>query len=132
MNSVRKCQLLVLQDQLYYEINLSQLNQQNHIDYSARSVSGYGNIQNLKENSKKNNDKKVQSATNRIYEKEHDEFTIKSAANYENNIKVQPRIVSARKPRVEENIDQNLNDSKLKKSQNQKIEKLNIEIKETI
>jgi len=139
LNSVRKCQLLILQDQLYYEMNLSMMNQYNNLDFSERSVSGH-KIQNLKENSKKRgHDKKIQSATIPVFERQHDEFTIKSNIesvkndqNNINNIKVQARINSAKKQTNDDGIEKNLNDSKIKKTPNQKIEKLDIKIKEKL
>ena len=85
---------------------------------------------------KKASDKKINSATNHVYEKQHNELTIKSKTDSlpqdSNNIRVQTRLQSEKKQNTEDIIDKCLNDSKYKKSQIQKVEKLDIKIKEKL
>lgn len=138
INSVKKCQLVILQDQLFYEMNLTMLNQNNNFEYDSnlRNVHPL-NMPNHKEIiQKKASDKKINSATNHVYEKQHNELTIKSKTDSlpqdSNNIRVQTRLQSEKKQNTEDIIDKCLNDSKYKKSQIQKVEKLDIKIKEKL
>lgn len=122
LNSVKKCQLLLLQDLLYYEMNLSILG---HKSDNQRSVSNYNINRNIND---KANDKQVYLANTRVFENQHNELMTKSIneAKEENNI-IRVQLTSLR---IEDVINKNLNDSRLMKSINQKIEKLDIQVKE--